>query len=228
MATRRKRKTLTKDRVLAAAVAIADAEGVAGLTMRRVSAAVGVEAMSLYHHLASKEALLDGLVDTVLAEIDELVRTVEESEGPLDWQQTLRRRFLTARTVMLRHPWAPALLSTRTTVPVSAYQIYEALLATMVEGGFSYHLGHRALHSFGSMPLGFVQEIFTPAAAGGDAHEMAEVELAQMAETLPHVTAMMASEIHDEDGDLLGWCDSQDEFEFTLDLLLEGFARQLG
>ena len=228
MAIRSKRKPLTKDRLLAASVAIADAEGVASVTMRRVSAAVGVEAMSLYHHLPGKEALLDGLVDTVSAEIEELVRIVEESGGQMDWQQTLRRRFLTARTVMLRHPWAPGLLSTRTTIPVSVYAIYEALLATMVEGGFSYHLAHRALHSFGSMPLGFVQEVFTPAAAGGDAHKMDEAELVQMAEMLPHVTAMMASEIHDKDGDSLGWCDSQDEFEFTLDLLLDGFARQLG
>ena len=78
------------------------------------------------------------------------------------------------------------------------------------------------------MPLGFVQEVFTSAAAGGDAHKMDEAELVQMAEMLPHVTAMMASEIHDKDGDSLGWCDSQDEFEFTLDLLLDGFARQLG
>ncbi|MDP3968692.1 MAG: TetR/AcrR family transcriptional regulator C-terminal domain-containing protein [Nocardioides sp.] len=144
------------------------------------------------------------------------------------WRQTLHRRFLTARTVMLRHPWAPGLLNTRTTVSVGVYAIYEALLATMVEGGFSYHLAHRALHSFGSMPLGFVQEVFTPAAVGGDAREMDGAELAQMAEMVPHVTAMMASEIHDKEGDVLGWCDSQEEFEFTLDLLLDGFARQVG
>lgn len=77
------------------------------------------------------------------------------------------------------------------------------------------------------MPLGFVQEIFTPG-GGRWGRPRAEVELAQMAESLLQFTAMMASEIHDEGGDLLGWCDSQEEFEFTLDLLLEWFARQLG
>ena len=98
----------------------------------------------------------------------------------------------------------------------------------MIEAGFSYHLAHRALHSFGSMPLGFVQELFNPAAAGeeGD-NELAEAELAAMAEFLPHMAAMVAAELHDNNDDVLGWCDSQSEFEFTLDLLLDGFARQL-
>jgi len=232
VAARSKREPLSRDRLLAAAVEIADAEGVAAVTMRRVSAAVGVEAMSLYHHLPGKEGLLDGLVDTVGAEVAEQIRTIEEADletgVSLDWQATLRRRFLTARTVMVRHPWAPGLMGSRTSIPPSAFAIYESLLATMIEAGFSYHLAHRALHSFGSMPLGFVQELFNPAAAGGDAdNEMAEAELAAMAEILPHMTAMVAAELHDNNDDVLGWCDSQSEFEFTLDLILDGFARQL-
>lgn len=229
MPARSRREPLSRDRLLAAAVELADAEGLGAVTMRRLSAAVGVEAMSLYHHLSGKEALLEGLLDTIVAEIDEAVRTVEESDGPLDWQRTLRRRFLTARTVMLRHPWAPGLISTRTSVPPSIFGIYEALLATMIDGGFSYHLAHRALHTFGSMPLGFVQELFSPAATGDSVDtQLAEAQLAAMAEMLPHITAMVASEIHTNDGDMLGWCDSQPEFEFTLDLILDGFARQLG
>jgi AcrR family transcriptional regulator len=229
---RSKRQPLSRDRLLAAAVEIADAEGVAAVTMRRVSAAVGVEAMSLYHHLPGKEGLLDGLVDTVGAEVAEQIRIIEEADletgVSLDWQATLRRRFLTARKVMLKHPWAPGLMGSRTSIPPSAFAIYESLLATMIEAGFSYHLAHRALHSFGSMPLGFVQELFNPAAAGGDAdNEMAEAELAAMAEILPHMTAMVAAELHDNNDDVLGWCDSQSEFEFTLDLILDGFARQL-
>jgi len=125
-------------------------------------------------------------------------------------------------------PAAKVHLSTRTSIPPSVYGIYETLLATMAEAGFSYHLAHRALHSFGSMPLGFVQELFNPAAGGAEADdELAGAELAQMAEMLPHVTAMVAEEIHNNDGDLLGWCDSQAEFEFTLDLMLDGFGRHL-
>ncbi len=232
MAARSRREPLSRDRLLAAAVEIADAEGVGAVTMRRVSAAVGVEAMSLYHHVPGKEGLLDGLADTVGAEVAEQIRAIEEADLEtgvnLDWQATLRRRFLTARTVMLKHPWAPGLMGSRASIPPSAFGIYESLLATMIEAGFSYHLAHRALHSFGSMPLGFVQELFNPAAAGeeGD-NELAEAELAAMAEFLPHMAAMVAAELHDHNDDVLGWCDSQSEFEFTLDLLLDGFARQL-
>ena len=229
MAPRTKREPLSRDRLLAAAVEIADSEGVGAVTMRRVSAAVGVEAMSLYHHVPGKEGLLDGLADTVGAEVAEQIRIIEETEGNLDWQATLRRRFLTARTVMLKHPWAPGLMGSRTSIPPSAFAIYESLLATMIDAGFSYHLAHRALHSFGSMPLGFVQELFNPAAAGDEGdNDLAEAELATMAEFLPHLAAMVAAELHDHNDDVLGWCDSQSEFEFTLDLLLDGFARQLG
>ncbi|MCY7289827.1 MAG: TetR/AcrR family transcriptional regulator [Cryobacterium sp.] len=228
MTARIKRGQLSRSHLLAAAVEIADAEGLSAVTMRRIAAAVGVEAMSMYHHLSGKEALLDGLLDSVVADIDELIRTIEENQRPLDWQQTLRRRFLAARTVMLRHPWAPGLIGTRTTVPSSLYGIYDSLLATMIESGFSYHLAHRALHTFGSMPLGFVQEMFTPGAASDSADIDLSEDLAAMAHVLPHLTAMIESEIHENDGDMLGFCDSQDEFEFTLDLILDGFARRLG
>jgi len=219
---------LSRARVLAAAVELADSEGLASVTMRRLAAALGVEAMSLYHHLPGKDALLDGLVDTVVGEIDTAIGHLEATEGPRDWRITLRRRFLTARQVMLRHPWAPALIGSRTTIPFSVYAHYEAILATLIEGGFSYHLAHRALHAFGSMPLGFVQELFSPASTEGDTDaDLAEAQLAQLAEALPHLTAMVTSEIHANEAGTLGWCDSQTEFEFTLDLLLDGLMRHL-
>jgi hypothetical protein len=101
------------------------------------------------------------------------------------------------------------------------------VLGLLVEGGFSYALAHRALHALGSMPLGFVQELFSPAASGGSLDvEAAEAEFEALAAALPHMTAMVAAEIHANDGDVLGWCDSRAEFEFTLDLLLDGLERQ--
>lgn len=85
---------------------------------------------------------------------------------------------------------------------------------------------HRALHAFGSLPLGFAQEVFSPTSAGGSLEaETADAELAAIAEALPHLTAMMAAETHDVADPTLGWCDSQIEFEFTLDLLLDGLER---
>ncbi len=224
MSTQTARQPLSRERVLAAAMTLADAEGLSAVTMRRLAADVGVEAMSLYHHVPGKEQLLDGLVEAVIAEIDAAVRDAVDADA--DWRTALRQRCLAARGVMVRHRWAPALLGSRTTIPPGLYGYYEAILATMINGGLSYHLGHRAIHALGTMVLGFTQELFTPATDGGTLDEdAAEADLAAMAELLPHMTAMVASELHDNAEDPLGWCDSQNEFEFTLDLLLDGLAR---
>jgi AcrR family transcriptional regulator len=220
VAAKASRTPLSRERVLGAAVAIADAEGLKALTMRRLAADLEVEAMSLYYHLPAKEALLDGVVETVLAEICVAVAGVEAG----DWRERLREQFLTARRIMLRHPWAPGLLTTRSAVPPVVYAYYDSIVGTLVGAGFSYRLAHRALHAFGSMTLGFAQEIFAP----GDAEAEEEEDLTAMAETMPHLTAMLASEIHAADDPTLGWCDSQVEFEFTLDLLLDGLERLRG
>ena len=219
MAPRTARKPLSRERVLSAAAELADTEGLPAVTMRRLASDLGVEAMSLYHHLPGKEGLLDGLVEAVVSEIQAEVDALEPAE---DWRSELRGRCLAARRVMLRHPWAPGLITSRPSIPASLFPYFEDVLATFIRGGFSYHLGHRALHALGSMVLGFSQELFTPDAAGGEA---SEEELAAMAGVLPHLTAMAAAELHDAEDPTLGWCDSQEEFEFTLGLLLDGLER---
>jgi AcrR family transcriptional regulator len=222
------REPLSRERVLAAAVALADAEGIQALTMRRLAADLGVEAMSLYYHLPGKEGLLGGLADTVVGELNTAVSRIETGADQ-DWRTRLRQRFLAARQVMLRHPWAPGLLGTHTTIPAGVYAYYDEIVATLISGGFSYRLAHRALHAFGSLALGFASEVFSPASAGGSMDvEVAEAEFAAMAEALPHLMAMAAAETHDVADPTLGWCDSQVEFEFALDLLLDGLERIRG
>jgi AcrR family transcriptional regulator len=206
--------------VLAAALKVADAEGLPAVTMRRVGASLGVEAMSLYHHLPGKDGLVDGLVETVVAEIEDEVARRPPNDG---WREDLWTRCLAARRVMLRHPWAPGLIGSRSAIPAAAYAYFEAILATLIGGGFTYHLAHRALHSLGSMALGFAAEVFTPGGPMDD--EAAEEDLARMAEALPHLVAMAAAELHDAADPMLGWCDGQAEFEFTLGLLLDGLDR---
>jgi AcrR family transcriptional regulator len=242
--TRTIREPLSRSRVLAAAVALADAEGVEALTMRRLAVALDVRAMSLYHYLPAKQALLDGVVETVLAETvlgdpglgDPVLAENDGAPtgpgpegtgtGSGDWRGVLRQRFLAARQVTLRHPWLPGLLSSRSNVPPVLFAYYDRIVGTLVDAGFSYHLAHRALHAFGSLPLGFVQEIFRPDPVGGTGPEdTAEADLAAMASALPHLTAMVAAEVHDATDPTLGWCDSQTEFEFTVDLLLNGLER---
>lgn len=220
MAAKASRKALSRERVLAAAVALADTEGLPALTMRRLAAALEVEAMSLYYHLPAKEALLDGVAETVIAEIAAAADRVDTDGG---WRARLRQRFLAARQVMLRHPWAPGLLHSRRAAPVAVYAYYDGIVGTLVGDGFSYHLAHRALHALGSLPLGFAQEVFGPEAAGAE-----EPDMSVMAGELPHLAAMVAAELHDATDPVLGWCDSQTEFEFTLDLLFDGLERLHG
>lgn len=204
-------------------MALGDAEGLAAVTMRRLANDLEVEAMSLYHHFPNKDALLDGVVAAVIDEIDRAAH----GHGGAKWQAALRARCLAARAVMVRHPWVPKLIGTRATFPASVALYYEGVLGLLVEGGFSYALAHRALHALGSMPLGFVQELFSPASADGSFDvEAAEAAFEQLASSMPHMAAMVAAEIHANDGDVLGWCDSKLEFEFTLDLVLEGLERR--
>jgi AcrR family transcriptional regulator len=220
------RTPLSRERVLAAAVALVDAEGVQALTMRRLAAGLGVEAMSLYHYLPAKQALLNGVVEAVVDEIVASVGGLEPAGDDEDWRARLRRQFLAARQVMLRHPWVPALLGTSRTVPAAVYAYYDGIVGTLVGAGFSYRLAHRALHAFSSLSLGFAQEIFSPDSTGaGLDTDAAQAEFAAMAEALPHLTAMVTTEIHEATDPTLGWCDGQVEFEFTLDLLLDGLER---
>jgi len=224
MTTRTVRTPLSRERVLAAAMRLADDEGLTAVTMRRLATDVGVEAMSLYHHVPGKEALLDGLAEAVLDAITTAVDARVTQDD--DWRTALRHRCLAAREVMVRHRWAPGLLGTRTSLPPGLYPYYEAILATMVAGGLSYHLAHRGIHALGTMVLGFTQELFTPSTDGGTMdEEAAEAELVAMAAALPHLTAMVTAEVHDHEEDPLGWCDSLNEFAFTLDLLLDGLHR---
>jgi AcrR family transcriptional regulator len=180
--------------------------------------------MSLYHHVPGKDRLLDGLTESLLADLHAAVAAQVRPDD--NWRMALRRRCLSAREVMVRHRWAPGLLGSRSTIPAGLYPYYEEVLATLIRGGLSYHLAHRAIHALGTMVLGFTQELFSPDTEGGALdEEAAEAEFAAMAEALPHLTAMIAAEVHDSAEDPLGWCDSQSEFEFTLDLLLDGLAR---
>ncbi len=216
------RGALSRDRVLAAAMTVADAEGLPAVTMRRVASELGVEAMSLYHHVPSKELLLDGLAETLVVEIAASAPRRDPSD---DWRSSLADRCLAAREVVVRHRWGPELIGSRTHVPVRLVAHFEEVLATMVDGGLSYHLAHRGLHSLGSMILGYSQELFAVPQGDTDPGAEVEAEMAAMADAFPHLMAMVASELHDNAEDPLGWCDSQAEFEFTLGLILDGLAR---
>lgn len=218
------RVPLSKEKVLRAAVRLADRGGLESLTMRNLARDLGVEAMSLYYHVANKEALLDGVVDVILSEIEDAVGGLDVDPARDGWKITMRTRILAAREVLLRHPWAPGVIESRTTISPVTMRYFDATLGLFRAGGFSYDVAHHALHALGSRVLGFTQELFNPDDVddGGDAAaEMME----QMADQLPHLVGMMMEISHDDPDTTLGWCDDQVEFEFGLDLLLDGLDR---
>jgi AcrR family transcriptional regulator len=219
------RTPLNRERILNAAVAVADEGGLDALTMRGLADALDVEAMSLYYHVANKEALLDGVAEVVVEEILDEVAELPPATGPADWKQAMRSRILRARQVMLRHKWAPWVLETRTTMNSAVLRYFHGLLEIFQAGGMSYDLTHHALHALGSRALGFSQEMFDPA-PGTDDEEMSEELLAQMAGDLPLFVEFMEAIVHEDPEDkTLGWCDDQTEFEFALDLMLDGLDR---
>jgi len=232
------RSALTRARVLESAVALADREGFGALTMRSLARELGIEAMSLYHHVANKEDLLDGVVDVVAAEIQDAVGLLEPlaDDAPASaWKPAMRRQILTARAVLLRHPWASTVLESRKSFSLHVVRYYDSLIGLMRRGDFSYDLVHHAMHALGSRALGFSQELFEPdgaaagSAAGGAAKEgagdAATALLTQMAEQVPHMVEMLAEVGHEGPDATLGWCDDQTEFEFGLDLILDGLDR---
>ncbi|WP_433709929.1 TetR/AcrR family transcriptional regulator C-terminal domain-containing protein [Nocardia sp. CA-084685] len=214
---------LSRMRVLSAAIGIADESGIEALTMRRLAELLGVEAMSLYHHVANKEDVIDGMVDVIVGEINQAVSDIDAPAAAAAWKQAVRQRILSAREVLLRHPWAPGVFQTRTNTSQAVLRYYDGLLGLMRAGGFSYDQTHHAMHVLGSRALGFTQELFDPSDGAVDAEAVAALDT--MAEALPNLVGMLREVAHDDPDSTLGWCDDQFEFEFALDLILDGLDR---
>ena len=220
-----RRPTLTRERVLRAAVGLADEAGLDAVSMRRLGQELGVEAMSLYNHVANKDDLLDGMVELAMVEVNRAAREVREAApAGAGWQEVLRAQVLASRRHMLRHRWLPGALESRVRMSAGVARHFEGVMATLVAGGFSNDLGHHALHALGSRALGFTQELFAP--GGGDQDATSQAVMASLAPELPHLVAMIVDVAHDDPTSTLGWCDDQSEFEFALDVLLDGLERR--
>jgi AcrR family transcriptional regulator len=209
--------------VLRAAVGVADQGGIESVTMRRLAEVLGAEPMSLYYHVSRKEDVLDGMVDVVVQEINTAVEQIAIPSSAADWKQAMRTRILAARQVLMQHRWASGLLETRSNASPAVLRYMDGLLGLMRAGGFSYDLAHHALHGLGSRALGFSQELFDPGGGPVDASAMAAFE--PMAAQFPNLVGMLREVAHDDPDSTLGWCDDQTEFEFGLDLVLDGLDR---
>jgi AcrR family transcriptional regulator len=215
MSTTPTRDRLSREKVLTAAVALTDEHGLESVSMRRLAAELGVVPMALYKHVADKQALLDGMADTALGEL---------APPPVgqEWRTSVRAQILAARQVLLRHPWLRRVLETRTTQTPTMLAYLNTVIGIFRDGGFSDPLTHHVMHALGSRAWGFTQELFTEATS---ADPPPPEVLAALAARYPHIAAVAATAAHDDQSVVRHGCDDQFEFEFALDLMLDGFTR---
>ncbi|HEV2216282.1 MAG TPA: TetR/AcrR family transcriptional regulator [Candidatus Dormibacteraeota bacterium] len=210
-----RRRPLSRERVLAAALKLADKHGLEELTMRKLGQALGVEAMSLYNHVAGKDDLLDGLVDIVFGEIE------LSCEGR-DWRAAMRRRAMSAREVLARHRWAIGLTESRTHPGPANLRHHDSVLRCLREAGFSVALTAHAYSALDSYIYGFaLQQAGLPFDTGERAAEVAGSIMQAFASGEYPRLAEMATEHVMKPG-----YSYEREFEFGLDLLLDGLAAQ--
>jgi AcrR family transcriptional regulator len=209
------RAQLTRQRVVGTAIELADSDGIDSISMRRLAQELGVEAMSLYTHVRNKNDLLDGMADAVISEIP-------PRAGGAGWKTSLRQMALAARKVMLRHPWAPQIVETRTAPGPAALGYINAVLGTLREGGFTIAQAHQAIHILGSRALGFTQALFDDSGDGDLDPETAAQLQSQLGATHPYVVEMALAVTH---SGALGACDDAAEFAFALDFILDGLDR---
>lgn len=218
MATTRKRQRkartpLTRERVLQAAIGIADDGGIEKLSMRKLGQVLGVEAMSLYNHVANKEDVLDGLVDIVFGEID------LPCDG--DWKKAMRERAIAAQQALRRHGWAVGLMESRTHPGPANLRHHESVLRCLREAGFSVAMAAHAYSALDSYIYGFaLQQASLPFDTGGQAAEVAEAILRQFSTgAYPRLAEIASQVVMKPDYSYAR------EFEFGLDLILDGLER---
>jgi AcrR family transcriptional regulator len=185
--------------------------------MRRLGEVLGVEAMSLYNHVANKSELLDGMVDVVFGEID-------LPGGESDWRSAMRQRALSARTVLSRHRWAIGLMESRTTPGPATLRHHDAVIGSLRGGGFSVAMAAHAFSVLDSYIYGFaLQEANLPFDTGEETAELAQAILAQFpADEYPHLTELTVEHV------LQPGYDYGNEYAFGLDLILDGLAHARG
>lgn len=186
-------------------MALADVHGVDGLSMRKLGQELGVEAMSLYNHVANKSELLDELVERVASEY------VLPMAGP-NWKHELRATAIGAHGVLVIHPWAAALTFSRSKVGVARLGFAEAVLGCFRTAGFSAQLAHHALHAYEGHIIGFTLQSLERFTGEGLGPLITSVARGELAEQYPWVTDSIANSTHDE----------EQEFAIVLDLILDG------
>ena len=211
------RGPLNRERVFQAAVALADERGLESLTMRALGEQLGIEAMSLYHYVANKDELLDGMVEVVVSEI-------ELPTSDVDWRTAMRRRAISTREALARHRWAVGLLQSRTSPGPANFRLVDAVLGCLRGAGFSVENAAHAYSAQDAYIYGFaLQEKSLPVDTPGELAEAAENIGRQFdADEYPHIAETITEHVTKSGYDFA------DEFEFGLDLILGALERLRG
>ncbi len=207
------RAVLSRNRVLDGAVALADEVGMDGFTIRKLATAIDVKPMTIYHHVPNKEAIIDGMVDLIFAEI-------EVPPLHIDWKAAMRHRARSARAVLARHPWATPLMESRTNPGPATLSHHDAVLGCLRRAGFSIEMTGHAYALIDSYIYGFaLQEAGLPATGGADMTQLAEAMTQQFPPgEYPYLVELTTEYV------LTAGYDFSNEFEFGLSLILDGLT----
>jgi len=206
---------LKRERVLGAALVLADSSGIDSLTMRNLGRELGVEAMSVYNHVANKNDILDGIVDLVFSEIE------LPPEGA-EWKPAMRNRAISAHEALLRHPWAASLMQSRTKPGPATLRHHDTVLATLRKAGFTVVMAAHAFSVIDGYVYGFaLQQINIPLQTPEQVAEVGEGILRQLAGTYPHLAEMITEHA------MKAGYDYAEEFQFGLDLILDGLEEAI-
>jgi len=208
-----RRAPLTRERVLRAALELADKRGIDSLTMRNLGEELGVEAMSLYNHVANKDDILDGIVDLVFSEI-------ALPSGRSGWKTAMRGRANSAHEALLRHPWAPSLMQSRTKPGAATLRHHDSVLGSLRGAGFPLVLAAHAVSAIDAYVYGFaLQQINLPLQSREQVADVGTNILRQLAGEYPHLAEMIT------DHAMKPGYDYAKEFGFGLELVLDGLDR---
>jgi AcrR family transcriptional regulator len=215
--TARRRTPLTRERVLQTAVRRADEGGIASLSMRKLGQELGVEAMALYHHFANKDDLVDGMVDLVFGEI-------ELPPSSRDWRTAMRQRAIGVRNALLRHRWAVGLMESRRRPGPANLRHHDAVIGSLRAGGFDIGMAAHAYSVLDSYIYGFaLTKMNLPFEASDDVADVAQSMLEPFPpDEYPHMLEILTDHV------MKPGYDYGEEFEYGLDLILDGLERVRG
>ena len=203
------RENLTRERVLRAAIALADRDGIDSLSMRKLGQELNVEAMSLYNYISNKEELLDAMCDFIVSLFD-------PPELNIDWKESLRQSYISAQKTLWNHPWACGLSMSRPNIGSAALMNAETTMGVLRRAGFSTQLTHHAMHALDNHLYGStLQEIGFKLGMESFGPEVAAIYMQQKVDKFPYASEIILEATHDH----------EIEFKFVLDLILDGLER---